>query len=100
MVTVPPFVVTRPLVAEMVAAIPPLVLSWIVMFPAWGWTSSVKVRTMSVSTATPVAPFAGLVVANCGATVSAVEKFSVVGAAIPANALPAVSVTAVAATVT
>ena len=82
--TVEPFVVTRALVTGMVAAIPPLVASWMVMLPSAGETSSVKLRVMLVSTATPVAPSTGVVEISCGAIVSAVVKPSAAGSLIPA----------------
>ena len=49
--------------------------------------------------ATPVDPSVGAVENSCGAIVSAVVKPSVTGSLIPAYGLPAVSITAVEATV-
>ena len=68
----------------MVAAIPPSVLSWMVMLPSAGEMSSLKTRVMLVSTPTPVAPSAGVVDTNCGTTVSVVVKFRLAGSLIPA----------------
>ena len=55
-----------------------------VMLPLSTSTASLKVRTILASTATPVAPSAGVEEDRVGFVVSAVVKFSVVASVIPA----------------
>ncbi len=98
--TCAPATVTWPLVTSIVSTIASPTLSLITMSPVPTATSSSKVTTRLLSGATSMSSLAGAKVDTVGATVSAVVKFQLLLFAMPAKALPAVSVNAVAAIVT